>query len=142
MNREFQALFQDGEFRFEVETGGTSARGVLGKVLIGFGPMLTVTRIAEGADQVRAELEAAGKVVHGITEIRAVVDWSKPAYTRDEVGVLLGITGDTVSKNKGTGQFPFAAIGNGVYPAKLVHAFIAKNLNPAGKKLAQELEAA
>ena len=108
----------------------------------GFTPVgqpFTVSRIAEGEDQVRDELSASGFKVLGVTAVRAVVDWSKPALTRDEFAALLGVTADTVSKAKATGHFPFAAIGNGLYPTALVHAFIRKNLNPAGKALAEEL---
>lgn len=106
------------------------------------GEPFTVLRMAEGEDQVTAELQKSGFIVLGVTPVRAVVDWYKPALTRDEVAYLLGVTPDTVTKTKAAGLFPFAAIGNGIYPTALIHAYIRKNLNQAGKDLAEEIKTA
>ena len=104
------------------------------RYLTAAGPIETVNIIAEHAQDVRGELLAAGFVVLGVTEVRAVVDWSKPVWDRDEFAAAMSIKAGTLSSKKGDGTIPWNAAIGGV-PRTVALAWFEKQLNDAGKKL-------
>jgi hypothetical protein len=128
MNREFQALCQ--------ERMPSDCR-------IPSGVPFTVRHICAGADEFEAMLLAAGvAVVPGsITEIRAVVDWAKPVFDRDEAAAYIGNKAGTLSQIKGSGEIPFSQVnGRTVYPRRLLEKLLDNNANPAGKTIVKQLE--
>lgn len=129
MTIEFQVLYR------HVQNPGTAAAVPVGDVL-------TVLAVADAADQLKAQFEADGFHVLAVNEVRPVVDWSKPNFDRDEAAVFCGVEPITLSTKKGDGEIPFSAFGRGRYPRRLLEKFIENKLNPAGKKLAAQVEAA
>lgn len=130
MNREFQARYR------VVRQSGP------GDVIQPSYEILTVTLIAEGADQVAAELSGAGLQVLGVSEIRPIVDWAKPNFDRDEAAAFLGWDPNTLSRNKGSGDVPFSGVGKGLYPRAWLEQMILNAANPAGQRVFKQLEEA
>lgn len=125
MTREFQVLY-----RMTDQTGTAAAVPV--------GAVLSCMAMAEAEDQLVAQFQAAGFHVVGVNFVRAVVDWSRPNFNRDEAAEYLRWTSQTLSINKGNGEIPFADVGRGIYPQRLLAEYVERKLNPAGKEIAEE----
>lgn len=98
--------------------------------------------IAAAADQVEAMLQTHGFVVLKVTPTRAVVDWAKPNFDREEAAEFFCITSKTLTNVKGAGDIPFAQLGNGIYPRVLLEEFVKTRLNKAGQEIQKDLERA
>lgn len=98
-----------------------------------------INLIAEDAEEAKALLVNAHYEVLGVTEIRAVVDWDKPVWNLDEFAAAMGIRGGTLSAKKGDGTIPWSSKVNGV-PHRVAMKWIEDSLNPAGKKVLEELQ--
>jgi hypothetical protein len=127
---EFQVLYQ------MTASTGTIGQRAVGEVIVAGG------LIAEGADQLEAQFKGAGFHVVAVNAVRAVVDWDKPNFDRDEAGAYLTIKGSTFSANKGNGEIPWVEMGNGFVPRRWLDALIEKKANRAGKEIAEELKKA
>ncbi len=130
MNREFQVVYQQMG-KDPLIYGG-----------IPCGPLLTVSFIAETADQAKTIVTGAGLHFISAVEVRPIVDWEKPLFTRDEVAAYLNVDPNTVSANKGDGKMPFCAIGKGGFPRRIVEKWVEESLNPPGKELLRKLKQA
>lgn len=128
MTREFQIVYRHCQ------------PGMLGDHPVG-DPVIMKAE-AQGADQLEAIFKAGGFHVMGVVELRAVVDWSKPFFDRDEVAAYLGKAPNTISQNKGDGKFPWCNHGNGgVFRAEL-ETFLKNHGNDASKKIQEQLKEA
>lgn len=136
MNREFQAVY-----RAPIMVGTIAQLDACGQPVFGL-PQVLDGVVAVAADQVEAMLKAAGFAVLSVQPTRAVVDWTKPNFDREEAAEFFCITSKTLSMNKGAGDIPFAQLGNGIYPRVLLEKFVQSRLNPAGKAMLKELEQA
>jgi len=97
---------------------------------------------AEALDQVKNDFIAARLDIVAIHCVGVEVDWSKPNFDTDEAAAFYGFgSKKTFVEKRGLGGIPFAIVDDRyVYPRKLQEANIRKHLNPAGKKLASEME--
>ena len=105
------------------------------------GEVLAIELEAEAADVLKAQFKAGGMNVVAINELGPVLN-DKPNFDTDEAAAFLAFKSTkTFVEKRGLGEIPFAKLdGRYVYPRKLLEAHIRKHLNPAGKKLASELE--
>jgi hypothetical protein len=76
-----------------------------------------------------------------VTELRAVVDWSKPVWDRTEFAAAIGKAAGTLTNMKGDGLIPWNAKINGV-PRDVAMRWIEEHLNEPGKKIVEQLKAA
>lgn len=105
-----------------------------------FGGPQTCLLIAASEAAVRAMLANDDFAVLSVTPVRAVVDWSKPVFDRDEAAAFIGVKGNTLSQLKGTGQIPGSEVnGRFVYPRQWLERLLAQNANAAGKAIEKEL---
>lgn len=104
-----------------------------------FGPPTVLDGvIARRAEDIKAVLENSGLLVLSVEEVRAVVDWSKPNFDRDEAAAFLCWKPGSLSNNLGGGEIPMSNAGSIIFPRVLLERHVAEKLNPAGKRLLDE----
>ena len=103
------------------------------------GAAQTVNVISESDLEVKSMFEREGFHIMGITQIRAVVDWEKPVWDLDEFAAAMSIKGGTLSGKKGNGKIPWSSEVGGV-PRRVALKWIEGTLNPAGKKVLEDIE--
>lgn len=103
-----------------------------------FGDPFTLNVQMRDEKAVKDALSSDDLVVLSVTEVGAVVDWSKPVWNLDEFAAALGIQPGTLSAKKSDGFIPWSAKYNGV-PRDVAMKAIKDSLNQSGRLIAQEL---
>lgn len=108
---------------------------------VGRGPLLTINVICEAEDMVHGQFCKTVSVVT-INHVRAIVDWNKPNFDREEAALYLTCKSSTLSTKKADGILPFAEYGQAIYPRAWLDKHLENCANAPAKAIVKELKAA